>query len=58
MHALDTQTHADAAALAVTAKYSQEKKPILTIKDAIAANSLYPHTAPPLISGEGDPVGQ
>jgi xanthine dehydrogenase/oxidase len=53
---LDTQAHADAAALAVTAKYSQESKPILTIKEAIAANSFYPHTTPPLISGKGNPI--
>jgi xanthine dehydrogenase/oxidase len=52
----DTQAHADAAAFAVTAKYEQEKKPILTIKDAIAANSLYPESLAPLIAGQGDPV--
>lgn len=46
----DTQIHADEIAKAVTVSYKTLGKPILTIKDAIAAKSFFN------IPGEGDPV--
>ncbi|XP_062519686.1 xanthine dehydrogenase/oxidase-like [Corticium candelabrum] len=52
----DTQAHADMAARAVRVTQSPLSAPILTIQDAIAANSLFPDILAPLISGEGDPM--
>ena len=37
----DTQENADRAAKMVTVQYSSQTKPLLTIADAIKANSLY-----------------
>ena len=39
----DTQENADRAAKMVTVQYSSESKPLLTIEDAIEANSFYPY---------------
>ena len=38
----DTQENADRAAKMVTVQYSSKSKPLLTIDDAIKANSFYP----------------
>lgn len=46
-----SQYIADQAALLVTATYANEGTPILSIPDAIAANSFFPTTISPLSQG-------
>ena len=41
----DTQEHANEMAKAVTIRYKSLGKPILTIKEAIAAKSFFPNPA-------------
>ena len=47
----DTERHARAAARAVTATYADEKKPLLTVADAMKAGSFFPCTLKPLKAG-------
>lgn len=55
----DTQEHADQMAKAVNIKYEIQGKPILTISDAIKANSFYDtgETAVKIGDAEGMRVG-
>ena len=52
----DTQAHANAAALAVKGTYKSLGPLVLTIKEAIQAGTLL-NTSTPVISGDGDPMG-
>ena len=54
---LDTQENADRAAKMVTVQYSSESKPILTIADAIKADSLYPYPGEGNVLMVGDANG-
>ena len=54
----DTQEHADRAAKMVTVQYSSESKPLLTIEDAIKANSFYPYPENANILNVGDANGE
>ena len=47
----DTQEYANAIARSVTVNYQNVKKPILTIQDAIAAQSFFPSPGPPIVQG-------
>eukprot|EP01116_Phalansterium_solitarium_P016706 TRINITY_DN393_c0_g2_i1.p1 TRINITY_DN393_c0_g2~~TRINITY_DN393_c0_g2_i1.p1 ORF type:complete len:1372 (-),score=562.47 TRINITY_DN393_c0_g2_i1:226-4341(-) len=48
----DTQRHADAAAKLVSVTYTNVQTPLLTIQDAITANSFYEPDIPPLSQGD------
>ena len=50
----DTQAHADAMAKAVQVTYTDMKPPILTIQDAISAESFHPNVQEVV---KGDPKG-
>ena len=50
----DTQEHANQMAKAVNVKYESSGKPILTIQEAIAANSFFPGTDKPVNIGDAD----
>ena len=51
----DTQEHANQMAKAVSVKYGDSSgKPILTIEDAIKANSFYPSSESPVRIGDAD----
>ncbi|XP_068702018.1 xanthine dehydrogenase/oxidase-like [Montipora foliosa] len=50
----DTQHHADDAAKAVKVTYKEQKPPILTIDEAIAAKSFFDPQAKPLLKGDAD----
>ena len=54
---LDTQENADRAAKMVTVQYSSQSKPLLTIDDAIKANSTYPYPGENDILKVGDANG-
>ncbi|KAL5509791.1 hypothetical protein EMCRGX_G005217 [Ephydatia muelleri] len=47
----DTQEYANAIAQSITVNYQNVKKPILTIQDAIAAQSFFPSPGPPIVMG-------
>ena len=55
----ESQNAADAAARAVTAKYTSLGTPVLTIDDSIEAGMVFPdrEKAAPLVWGSGDPDG-
>ena len=53
----DTQENADRAAKMVTVQYSSQTKPLLTIADAIKANSIYPYPGEANILNVGDANG-
>ncbi|XP_066268462.1 uncharacterized protein [Branchiostoma lanceolatum] len=50
----DTQSHADAMAKAVKVTYTDLKPPILTIQDAIAAQSFFPSNDQEVIKGDAE----
>ena len=50
----DTQEYANAIARAVVVGYEDVRKPILTIQDAIAAQSFYPFPSPQQVLSVGD----
>ena len=54
---LDTQENADRAAKMVTVQYSSQTKPLLTIADAIKANSIYPYPGDVNVLNVGDANG-
>ena len=54
---LDTQENADRAAKMVNVQHSSETKPILTIADAIKADSLYPYPGEGNVLMVGDANG-
>ena len=54
---LDTQENADRAAKMVAVQYSSEDKPLLTIADAIKANSYYPYPGEGNVLTVGDANG-
>ena len=53
----DTQENADRAAKMVTVQYSSQTKPLLTIADAIKANSIYGYPGEANILNVGDANG-
>ena len=54
----DTQEYANAIARAVVVGYEDVRKPILTIQDAIAAQSFYPFPSPQQVLSVGDAPGK
>ena len=54
---VDTQENADRAAKMVTVQYSSQTKPLLTIDDAIKANSIYPYPGDANVLNVGDANG-
>ena len=54
---IDTQENADRAAKMVTVQYSSQTKPLLTIDDAIKANSMYPYPGDANVLNVGDANG-
>ena len=54
---LDTQENADRAAKMVTVQYSSQTKPLLTIADAIKADSIYPYPGDVNVLNVGDANG-
>ena len=50
----DTQDNANSAASAVKVTYSEQKPPILTIKDAIAQKSFFPTPCEDLKQGDAE----
>ena len=54
---LDTQENADRAAKMVTVQCSSQTKPLLTIADAIKANSIYPYPGDVNVLNVGDANG-
>ena len=50
----DTQEHADQMARAVNVKYESSGKPILNIKEAVAAKSFYPASEDPVKIGNAE----
>ena len=50
----DTQRHADEAAKVVHVTYKEAQQPILTIDEAISAQSYFPLTDKPLVVGNPD----
>ena len=54
---IDTQENADRAAKMVTVQYSSQTKPLLTIADAIKANSIYDYPGAANVLNVGDAKG-
>ncbi|KAJ7388015.1 hypothetical protein OS493_040376, partial [Desmophyllum pertusum] len=50
----DTQRHADEAVKSVTVTYKEQKPPLLTINEAVAAKSFFDPQAKPLKKGDPD----